>query len=242
MCCPRALGTRLSSALSRYQGLFYPIVKFLANFGARVPSNCTSVHSAPHRTGPHQEPMSATDLASPPDRSPGSTAEVMRAAFRELHGRRLHGFALLLTLGDRPEAARLASEALGGRGRARRRAAPPRARCGVAAEPGGRAGSSRRRPNASMPGRCSPSGVDDAAGRRVRALGRLERAALIASAIERLDRRDVASIVGRDGSSLDRFLRARAGAAHASLADDRDASHPRVRSRRTRTSARRAMA
>ncbi len=38
-------------------------------------------------------------------------------------------------------------------------------------------------------------------------LGRLERAALIASAVERLDRRDVASIVGREGSSLDRLLR-----------------------------------
>ena len=56
--------------------------------------------------------MSATDIASPPDPSPNSTAEAMRAAFRELHGRRLHGFALLLTLGDRPSAARLASEAL----------------------------------------------------------------------------------------------------------------------------------
>src|SRR6187431_2709085 len=56
--------------------------------------------------------MSATHLAAHPDRSPNSNPDVLRAAFRELHGRRLHGFALLLTLGDRPGAARLASEAL----------------------------------------------------------------------------------------------------------------------------------
>ena len=42
------------------------------------------------------------------------------------------------------------------RGRARRRAPPSRAGCGMAAEPGGRAGSSRCGPNASIRGRCSP--------------------------------------------------------------------------------------
>src|ERR687895_367576 len=51
-------------------------------------------------------------MAPPPERSPDPPVEVVRAAFRELHGRRLHGFALLLTLGDRERAASLASDAL----------------------------------------------------------------------------------------------------------------------------------
>src|ERR687895_125875 len=34
------------------------------------------------------------------------------AAFRELHGQRLHGFALLVTLGDRARAGRIAAQAL----------------------------------------------------------------------------------------------------------------------------------
>ena len=50
-------------------------------------------------------------------------------------------------------------------------------------------------------------GVDEALVVAFGSLGRLERAALIASTVERLDRRDVASIVGREGSSLDRLLR-----------------------------------
>ena len=33
------------------------------------------------------------------------TADLIRAAFRDLHGARLHGFALLVTLGDRANAA-----------------------------------------------------------------------------------------------------------------------------------------
>lgn len=150
--------------------------------------------------------MSAPDLASPPDRSPGSTAEVMRAAFRELHGRRLHGFALLLTLGDRPGAARLASEALAAGGvrvdelrHPERAAAWLRRRVVERARIGG-AGRVDARVLFDL-------GVDDGLVVAFGSLGRLERAALIASTVERLDRRDVASIVGRDGSSLDRLLR-----------------------------------
>ena len=150
--------------------------------------------------------MSATDLASPPDRSPGSTAEVMRAAFRELHGRRLHGFALLLTLGDRPEAARLASEALAaGAARVDELRHPERAAAWLRNRVVARArvgGTERVDPRALL-----ALGVDEPLVVAFESLGRLERAALIASSVERLDRRDVASIVGREGSSLDRLLR-----------------------------------
>ncbi len=150
--------------------------------------------------------MSATDLASPPDRSPGSTAEVMRAAFRELHGRRLHGFALLLTLGDRPEAARLASEALAaGAVRVDELRHPERAAAWLRNRVVARArvgGTERVDARALL-----ALGVDEPLVVAFGSLGRLERAALIASTVERLDRRDVASIVGREGSSLDRLLR-----------------------------------
>ena len=44
--------------------------------------------------------------------SVGTPPELVRAAFRDLHGTRLHGFALLITLGDRARAARLAGEAI----------------------------------------------------------------------------------------------------------------------------------
>jgi len=150
--------------------------------------------------------MSATDIASPPDRSPNSTAEAMRAAFRELHGRRLHGFALLLTLGDRPNAARLASVALAdGAMRVEELRHPERAAAWLR----------RRVVERARVGRGShvdarvllDLGVDEALVVAFGSSGRLERAALIASAVERLDRRDVASIVGREGSSLDRLLR-----------------------------------
>ncbi|MEA2650619.1 MAG: hypothetical protein QOI85_340, partial [Chloroflexota bacterium] len=41
-----------------------------------------------------------------------TSPELVRAAFRDLHGTRLHGFALLVTLGDHARAARLAGEAI----------------------------------------------------------------------------------------------------------------------------------
>ena len=150
--------------------------------------------------------MSATHLAAHLDRSPNSNPEVMRAAFRELHGRRLHGFALLLTLGDRPAAARLASDALeAGATRVDELRHPERAAAWLRHRVVGRARIGRA---ADADARVLLNlGVDEALVVAFGSLGRLERAALIASTVERLDRRDVASIVGREGSSLDRMLR-----------------------------------
>jgi DNA-directed RNA polymerase specialized sigma24 family protein len=50
-----------------------------------------------------------------------------------------------------------------------------------------------------------------------------ERAAIVASVVERFDRRDVATIVGRDGAALDRLLvraRRRFMRAHAARSHD----------------------
>jgi DNA-directed RNA polymerase specialized sigma24 family protein len=150
--------------------------------------------------------MPATDPVTTPNTSAAPALEAARAAFRELHGRRLNGFALLLTLGDRPTAARLASDAL----------AAGVARIGELRHPERAAAWLRRRVVENVRvGRNGPSnarillelGVEEPVVAALAALDRHERAALIASAVERLDARDVAVIVGRDGSALDRLMR-----------------------------------
>lgn len=46
-----------------------------------------------------------------PNSRPGDP-DLLLAAFRDLHAARLHGFALVLALGERPTAANLAAETL----------------------------------------------------------------------------------------------------------------------------------
>jgi DNA-directed RNA polymerase specialized sigma24 family protein len=131
---------------------------------------------------------------------------MLRDAFRELHGRRLHGFALLLTLGDRPTAARLASEALAsGAARVDELRHPERAAAWLRRRVVDRA--RLRRGERADTGTLLALGADEATVAALAALGRIERAALIASTVERLDRRDVGTIVGRDGPRLDRLIR-----------------------------------
>ncbi len=142
----------------------------------------------------------------PADPSPGPPADVVRAAFKDLHGRRLHGFALLLTMGDRPAAARLASEALAaGTAHIEELRHPERAAAWLRRRIVERARVGRNGPT--DPHILSELGADEAAVVAMAGLDRLERAALIASGVERLDRRDVATIVGRDATALDRLLR-----------------------------------
>lgn len=143
-------------------------------------------------------------------RSPDPAA--LRAAFRELHGPRLHGFALLLTLGDRPRAAALTERALvAGEARAPALRHPERAAAWLRA----RVVSGAGRPDARLDAAqrrtaLSSLGVDGPVLAGLAGLGRLERAALVAAWSERLDRRDVGAIVGRDGRRLDALVR-RAG-------------------------------
>lgn len=134
--------------------------------------------------------------------------DIVRAAFRDLHARRLHGFALLLTLGDRTRAARLTAQALSagsrrvGELRHPERAAAWLRRHVLRGMRGHRATSRRTAAVAVL----AELGAGDPVVAGLAALDRVERAALIASSIERLDRRDVALVVGRDGRSLDRLI------------------------------------
>lgn len=138
-----------------------------------------------------------------------ASPEALRRAFRELHAPSLHGFALLLTLGDRRRALTLASDALaaadahaGELRHPERAAAWLRSRVTAAAGRRDSAGDAQARLDA-----LEPLGVTPSVLAGLAALGILERAALIGSGIERLGDRDVATIVGRSGNRLDALLR-----------------------------------
>lgn len=133
---------------------------------------------------------------------------VVRDAFRELHGRRLHGFALLLTLGDRSLAARLTAVVLGhGMDRANDLRHPERAAAWLRAQLLDGMPRRYRRPSpAEERAALEPLGVDRVVAHGLSAIGPRERAALIATDVERLDQRDVGTIVGRHGARLERLL------------------------------------
>lgn len=174
--------------------------------------------------------MRAVDPRNPTADAP--TTEDLRSAFRELHGQRLHGFALLLTLGNAPASARLTAVAIDA-GTAQvdelrhpeRAAAWLRSRVARAARKLGRGGTDGRDRLAALAG----FGVDEAVLAGLAALHFWERVALIAASVERLDERDVATIVGTGGRKLDRLLhraRRRYVAAHGPVSIDQWASGP----------------
>ena len=150
--------------------------------------------------------------------------EATARAFRQVHGRRLHGFALLVTLGDGPLAARAADEALtaGAPLAATRLAHPERAAAWLRARVLGRVRGKVHRDSGLEPRRIrslESLGVDRAAMAGLARLGLRERAALVTSTVERLDPRDVATVVGSEGTRLERLVRrARRKAAWAAAA------------------------
>jgi DNA-directed RNA polymerase specialized sigma24 family protein len=131
-----------------------------------------------------------------------------RASFRELHGRRLHGFALLVTLGNRPLAARLSAEALAAAALRRHELRhPERAAAWLRARVLSGLPRRVREPSpADERVALEPLDVDRAVIDGLAALSVRERAALVASDVERLDARDVADLVGRSGRALERLL------------------------------------
>lgn len=137
-----------------------------------------------------------------------ASSEAIQRALRELHAPSLHGFALLLTLGDRRRALALTADAL----------ATADAHAAELRHPERGAAWLRARVTATVGRRDSRLdaetrldalgllGVSTAVLAGLAALRPLERAALIASSIERLDDRDVGTIVGCSGRRLDALL------------------------------------
>jgi hypothetical protein len=137
--------------------------------------------------------------------------ELRRAAFRDLHGSRLHGFALLVTLGDQALAAGLASKAIAdGSARSDELSHPERAAAWLRRHVV-RAAQGRLRDSPATAGRRRAAleelEVDAVAFASLAALDVRERAAVAAATVERLDLRDVATVVGLDGARLQRLLR-----------------------------------
>ncbi len=129
-------------------------------------------------------------------------AEVLRAAFRDVHAARLHGFALLLTLGDRGLAGDVTSQALGeGARRVRELRHPERAAAWLRAQV---LGYVRRRLRAEPDAASSAArlaavrgmGADARVLRQLAALSITERAALVAADVEHLAEADVAMVLG----------------------------------------------
>lgn len=166
-----------------------------------------------------------------------TAAADLREAFRELHGARLYGFALLVTLGDRGRAARLATEALAASAsRTAELRHPERAAAWLRRRVLARArqlpgSGGRRAPSADGRLALQELGVDPAAAVGLAALSVRERAVLAADSIERLDRRDAATIAGADGVRLDRLIRGarkRYLSAAAGVIDELGADAPTV--------------
>lgn len=161
--------------------------------------------------------------------------ELLRGAFCEMHGTRLHGFALLVTLGDRSRAAQLSGEALHeGALQVHELRHPERAAAWLRA----RVLQSLRRRSLRRPARLTAAarlaslramGVDEQVLRALWALSLTDRGALVASTVERLEPADVQTVLGRGPSAAlratvtarRRYLEAHAAAAR--LADERAA-------------------
>ena len=136
---------------------------------------------------------------------------ISSAALRELHGGKLYGFALLLTLGDEPAAAKLAADALAVAAiRAHELEHPRRAAAWLRHSVLRAAKRRPTDPNQDGPPRRAALralGVNDQAHAALSALNIVERAAVLASDVEGLMEPDVAAIVGLDPVRSRRLVR-----------------------------------
>lgn len=165
--------------------------------------------------------MALTKPAAP---TPHFDDELLRAAFRDVHGARLHGFALLVTLGERHIAADAAGEALAdGARHAHELRHPERAAAWLRAHvfralrrgrfgPGTGDETERRRALATI-------SVDERMYEALARLSTAERAALVVSNVERLDPVDVETVLAAERRDTQRLVRqARQRYLHAYLA------------------------
>jgi DNA-directed RNA polymerase specialized sigma24 family protein len=185
----------------------------------------TAHQSAPEHTG---RGGSTTQSSAPRD---FQEPDLVRAAFREVHGPGLYGFALLLTLGDRSRADPIASATLAeGVARVAQLRHPERAAAWLR---GRVVRAARRTPSGGLQSRAERRAVLSQLGLSEPALATLEslslddRAAIVASVLERFSPADVAVILDRDLDGTRRVLRSArrrylAGATHwlAGLSSD----------------------
>ena len=133
------------------------------------------------------------------DADPQVTPESLREAFRHLHGSRLHGFALLVSLGDVRRAERAASEALAsGEDRASSLRHPERAAAWLRAQvvpKMRRSDRPDRMDAAARRGALRGIGVDGPAFDGLAALDFEARVAFVASSIERFAPLDIETIL-----------------------------------------------
>jgi DNA-directed RNA polymerase specialized sigma24 family protein len=138
-------------------------------------------------------------------------ADLLRAAFRDVHGSGLHGFAVLVTAGDRSRAAALAAAALAqGTFRVAALRHPERAaawlRCRVL-RAAHRSGESRRHSRPERHAALRELGVPEPAIAALEGLSIEDRTAIVASSVERFSMVDVAAILGRDLQATRRVVR-----------------------------------
>ena len=136
--------------------------------------------------------------------------DLLRAAFRDLHGARLYGFALLVTLGDRTRAAQAASTAVAaGAQRAAELRHPERAAAWLRRRVLNELRRTQARRHMTPAERHAPLveiGAADAAIAALENLTQVRRAALVAGLVERFALTDVATILGTDLSGAQRAL------------------------------------
>jgi hypothetical protein len=136
--------------------------------------------------------------------------DLLRAAFRDLHGARLYGFALLVALGDRTRAARAASAAVAaGAERAVELRHPERAAAWLrrrVLRSLRRTRASRHTARAERHATLVEIGTADAAIAALEGLTEVRRAALVAGLVERFALTDVATILGTDLLGAQRAL------------------------------------
>lgn len=169
-----------------------------------------AARSALHYTPPDPTGLPTierVETSAPGIQRPSEQEGTLRAAFRDLHGPHLHGFALLVTLGDRPLAAQLAADALGeGTRRAAELTHPERAGAwlrGIVTRRARRSrglGPGREERRAALTG----LGVDRATFDTLAEMTPVERATLVAGAIERFDARDLELVLGTGPASVHR--------------------------------------
>jgi hypothetical protein len=163
-----------------------------------------------HHTHPPQTTLEETLTTAPAVPHDLREADLLRAAFRDLHAARLHGFALLVTLGDRARAAPAAGKAMAsGTQRAAELRHPERAaawlRRVVMKELRGTR-PSRQLSKAERHAALIEMGAAEPAIAALEDLTQERRAALVAGIVERFALADVATILDTDLVGAQRAL------------------------------------